>query len=60
MLVKSESPGDFVGDVEFAPLDIRPPISTRTTWLRWFFVFTTRTMDPSGRVGCAAVSPYIS
>src|SRR5580658_712626 len=32
----------------------------RTIWLRWFRGFTTRTMDPRGSVGCAAVSPYIS
>src|SRR5271154_2184977 len=32
----------------------------RTTWLRWFRTFTTRTIDPSGSVGWAAVSAYMS
>src|SRR5271156_1100455 len=32
----------------------------RTTCLRWFRTFTTRTIDPRGRVGWAAVSAYMS
>src|ERR1700722_5858438 len=32
----------------------------RTIWLRWFRGFTTRTMEPRGRVGWAAVSAYMS